>query len=164
MFELQNGGPSTLAGNIPLKVQVPITYPTVNTSVLEGFTLNIYNSEGNAISGIGDVALKIIETAVDPTDVVTNLVGPIAIGGFSTTQFPTQTNGQASIIGNTDGVSTQNAQYQMEFTTTLPIPSEGIMVMTVPSGVAVPNASASSISMICNAGCSTNGALTYSNS
>ncbi len=85
MFELQNGGPSTTAGNIPLKVQVPITYPTVNTSVLAGFTLNIYNSEGNVVSAIGDPVLKIIETAVDPTDVVTNLVGPIATGGFSTT-------------------------------------------------------------------------------
>ncbi len=85
---------------------MPITYPTVNTSVLAGFTLNIYNSEGNPVSGIGDAALKIIETAVDPTDVVTNVVGPIATGGFSTTQFPTQTNGKGSIIGNTDGVST----------------------------------------------------------
>jgi len=135
----------------------------VNTSVLDGFDLVIYNSLGLAVAGIGDANLSIIEEAVDPTDKTTGLIGPVALGGFSTTTFPTRSDGKASIVGNTDGVSTANASYQMEFITTLPIPSEGMMVLTVPSGVTVPNASASSITMSCNTGCSKAGSLTYSN-
>ena len=132
--------------------------------MLNGFTLNIYNSQGNTVAGIGDANLKIIETAIDPTDVTTGLTGPVALGGFSTTQYPTQTNGKASIVGNTDGVSTANAQYQMEFTTTLPIPAEGTMILNVPGGVTIPGSSAASITMTCNLGCSQAGSLSYSNS
>jgi len=163
LFSFQNGGTTTTAGSKLLRIALPITYPTVNTSVLDGFDLRILNSLGVAITGIGDANLAIIEEAVDPTDETTGLIGPLALGGFSTTTFPSRIDGKASIVGNTDGVSTANASYQMEFINSLPIPAEGIMVLTVPSGVTVPNASASSITMTCNTGCSKAGSLSYSN-
>ena len=48
---------------------------------------------------------------------------------------------------------------------TNPIPREGVLVLTVPTGVTVPSDDVSTFSMICSAGCSTgSGMLSYDSS
>ena len=48
----------------------------------------------------------------------------------------------------------------MEFVPSLPIPSEGVLTLTVPSGITVP--SSVNLQFVCSAGCKQNGSLTYS--
>ena len=55
-----------------------------------------------------------------------------------------------TFLANTDGVGTENAQYQFTFVPGLPIPIEGVMVITVPAGITYPNG----LTLSCSAGCS----------
>ena len=127
-----------------LKITMNVTLPPVLQTLLTGFTLSIKNSLGVTITGPTDANLKNVEVAVDPNNVAT---GSPVTGGLVTSAFPT-TAGTAAIVGNTDGVGTQNAQYQFTFTPTLPIPAEGVLTMTVPSGITVPGSV--SLTSVCN--------------
>mmetsp|Transcript_9956 Transcript_9956/g.12429 ORF Transcript_9956/g.12429 Transcript_9956/m.12429 type:complete len:145 (+) Transcript_9956:988-1422(+) len=128
----------------------------VNSSLLAGFTLKIENSQGITITSITDTNFADVEVAVDTANPTT---GSPVIGGLTTSSFPTSQTGTATITGNTDGVGTENAQYQFEFRPALPIPGEGVLSIVVPSGIVIP--SASSLTVTCSTGCTANGSLTY---
>ena len=157
IWGLSGGGPTLTATNIPLVITIPIEMMPVVTTLNTGFTLEIDNSAGAVITGISDANLKAVEVATDPADPTT---GTPFTGSLTTTTYPTTTAGSSmKIVGNTDGVGTKNAQYQFNLKTTLPLPQETVVEITVPSGVVVP--SASSLTTVCNAGCKSSGTLTW---
>lgn len=57
-------------------------------------------------------------------------------------------------------MGTENAQYEISFIPQLDIPAEGVMTITIPTGISAP--SANNLSVKCNNGCRSNGSLTYS--
>ena len=56
-------------------------------------------------------------------------------------------------------MGTVNAQYEFSYTTTLPLPQETVVEITVPAGVVVP--SVSSLTNVCNSGCIGSGAIAW---
>lgn len=58
----------------------------------------------------------------------------------------------------------RDSTYEFQFTNSNPIPAEGLIIITVPTGVVVPDGSVADFSYACSLGCDTSspGTLSYS--
>ena len=152
-MELASGSPEILAGATITVVISGVTMP-FSTSPYNNFVV---------YTGVGADAANIAkgETAKDGTNE----------GGTSDTDQPslalssiiTTTAGAASgtiaFLDGLDGISKENANYGFTYRAANPIPdTAGLLVITVPDGVTVPGASASTLALTCNSGCADSGA------
>ena len=67
-------------------------------------------------------------------------------------------------ITSSDSLGAEDATYRFTVSPTLAIPTEGVMVLTVPSGVTVPDNSVSGFTMDYIEGCTRAGSLDYDSS
>lgn len=142
--------------------------PTVISEVIQDFDLKILNANGASITAYDDDDLLQIEGASPPDPDTTeqdesNPDSLYATGGISTTQVPTTSTGNSiTILDNKDGVAVEDVSYQFEIRNTLSLPSETVIVITVPDGVVIPDNDAGNLAITCDAGCTQAGTMDYS--
>lgn len=99
-----------------------------------------------------------------PEDYSTYEESDPTVTGLSISTIKETTDSTTATITANDSLGATDATYQFSVGATLAIPTEGVMVLTVPSGVTVPSDSVSDFSMSCSAGCTTAGTLSYDSS
>ena len=99
-----------------------------------------------------------------PQDYATYEQSDATVTGLSISTIKVTTDSTTATITANDSLGATDATYQFSIASTLAIPTEGVMVLTVPSGVTVPSDSVSGFSMSCSAGCTSAGTLSYDSS
>jgi len=140
-FTIDNPDDDVFAAGVAIVITIPIKNPPLVQEIEDDWEFYIKT-----------------ETATDGTDYPTDLndveesIQPPTTG-LTTTTIKSTTGISGSITGSLDGIGVSGATYQFSFKTTNPIPVEGIMVLTVPSGVTVVDNDVSDYTVTCSSGC-----------
>ena len=126
-------------------ITLGITNPPVEIELLDDWSLTFKTEQGTTGAGT--------DLPFEYSNYDTAVAAPLTTGLTVTTAKETLTGTSAEITGTLDGIGVRDATYQFEFRNANMIPADGRIVITVPSGVTIPDDDVTFFSYDCTLGC-----------
>ena len=150
--------PSTPDAEQILKIIVEITNPPVIFTITDHWFFTLMTSD----SSVNDDTPPADDEALNFADYDTaKIVGDVGdvpevsdvAGLITTTVYEKTTANTLTIDGGNDGINTMDATYTFLLKNNQPVPYEGVMVITVPSAVTIPDDDPDELTLTCTSGC-----------